>query len=65
MGAMIGELRTQIETVQHNLLLASEAGLPYEAHLHRARLQDLMDIAARHNVDVSAWVDPALVTAEE
>jgi hypothetical protein len=62
---MIGELHTQIETVQHNLLLASEAGLPYEAHLHRARLQDLMDIAARHNVDVTAWVDPALVTAEE
>lgn len=62
---MIGELRTQIETVQHNLLLASEAGLPYEAQLHRARLQDLIDIAARHNVDVSPWVDPALATADE
>jgi hypothetical protein len=33
-------------------------------HLHRARLQDLMDIAARHHVDVSPWVDPALVTTE-
>jgi len=62
MAAMIGELHTQIETVQHNLVLASEAGLPYEAHLHRARLLDLMDIAARHSVDVSTWVDRALIT---
>lgn len=58
---MIGELRRQIETVQHNLVLAREAGLLYEAHLHHARLQDLIDIAARHNIDTSTWVDRGLI----
>lgn len=28
---VIGELHTQIETVQHNLDLAGRSGLPYEA----------------------------------
>jgi hypothetical protein len=62
MAVVIGELRTQIETIQQNLVLASEAGLPYEAHLHRARLQDLMNTAARHSIDVSTWVDHTLIT---
>jgi hypothetical protein len=51
------ELRTQIKTVQRNLALAGEAGLPYEVYLHRARLEDLMDIAARRGLDVAPWVD--------
>ncbi len=54
---MIGELHTQIVTCQHNLALAEQAGLPYEAHLHRARLEDLKDLAARHGIDVSPWID--------
>lgn len=58
---MIGELRTQIETVQYNLVRAREAGLLYEAHLHHSRLQDLIDIAARHNIDTSTWVDRAVI----
>ena len=33
MRAVIKELRTQIETVQRNLALADQAGLPYESHL--------------------------------
>lgn len=61
MSVVIGELRRQIETVQHNLVLAREAGLLYEAHLHHARLQDLIDIAARHNIDTSTWVDRGLI----
>lgn len=63
-----GELHTQIETVQHNLVLAAGAGLPYEAYLHRALLEDLMNRAARHGIDVTAWVDrsrlPPLALAE-
>lgn len=59
---MIKELRTQIETVQRNLAIANQAGLPYESHLHHARLADLMDIAARHEIDVSAWVDRSLLS---
>ena len=51
------ELRTQIKTVQRNLALAAEAGLPYEVYLHRARLEDLMDRAARRGIDVAPWVD--------
>ena len=58
---MIGELHTQIETVQHNLALAGREGLPYEAYLHRARLEDLLDMAERHRIDVSAWVDRSLL----
>lgn len=54
---MTGELRTQIRTVQHKLDLAERAGLPYESQLHRARLDDLVDIAARYGIDVSRWVD--------
>ena len=57
---MIGELHTQIVTCQHSLALAQQAGLSYEAHLHRARLEDLMDMAARHGIDVSAWIDPSM-----
>ncbi|MDT7652898.1 MAG: hypothetical protein QOI36_4304 [Pseudonocardiales bacterium] len=57
MSNVIGELHTQIVTSQHNLDLAQQAGLPYEAHQHRARLEDLMDMAARHGIDVTAWID--------
>lgn len=58
---MIGELRAQMEMTQHNLVLAETAGLPYEAHLHRARLEDLMEMAARHGIDVTAWADRSLL----
>jgi hypothetical protein len=61
MTAVNKELHTQIKTVQHNLALASRAGLSYEAHLHRARLEDLIDMAERHGIDVTAWVDRELL----
>ena len=45
-----------------------QAGLPYEVYLHRARLEDLMDMAARRGIDVAPWVDrsrlPPLALAE-
>ena len=64
---MTEQLRRQIKTVRRNLVLADEAGLPYEVYLHRARLQDLMDIAARRSIDVATWVDgsPLPVTLAE
>lgn len=52
----------QIQTNQRNLALAEQAGLPYEAHLHRARLEDLVDMAARYGIDVTSWVDRSLLT---
>ena len=51
---MIEELRAQIDAVRDKLALAEQAGLSYEAILHRARLADLMDIAARHAIDPTA-----------
>jgi hypothetical protein len=57
MAVVIRELRTQIEKVQRNLVLAGEAGLLYEAYLHRARLEDLIERATRHGIDVNTWVD--------
>ncbi|MGH3780820.1 MAG: hypothetical protein ACRDRO_09395 [Pseudonocardiaceae bacterium] len=54
---MTKKLRTQIKTVQRNLVLAGEAGLPYEVYLHHARLEDLLDMAARRGIDVATWVD--------
>lgn len=51
------KLRTQIKTVHRNLVLAGEAGLPYEVYLHRSRLEDLMDMVARRSIDVTTRVD--------
>jgi hypothetical protein len=61
---VIDELRAQIETAQRGLVLAEQAGLPHEAHLQRARVQDLLEMAARHGIDVSGWaVDRSLLPA--
>ena len=51
---MIQELHAQIDAVRDKLALAQRAGNPYEANLYRARLADLMDIAARHGIDLTA-----------
>ena len=58
---MIEELHAQIEAVQRNLVRARAADLPYEAARHRARLDDLIEMAARYGVDVTTWVDPAVL----
>ncbi|WP_345382211.1 hypothetical protein [Pseudonocardia yuanmonensis] len=54
---MIEELRIQITAAQERLVAAVEADQPYEAARHRARLEDLIEMAGRHGIDVSAWVD--------
>lgn len=59
MVTVIGELHAQIDNSRHNLVLATEAGQAHEAHLHRARLQDLIAIATRYGIDVTPWVDTA------
>lgn len=59
---MIEELHTQIEAVQRELVNASQADQTYQISRHRARLEDLIDIAARHGIEVSQWVDPTLLT---
>ena len=58
---MIEELREQITATQERLVAAMEADQPHEVARHRARLEDLIDMAARHGVDVHAWVDRSLL----
>ncbi len=56
---MIEELRTQITAVQREMVLEGPDGQSYGAHLHR--LEDLIDMAARHGIDVTEWVDRSLL----
>lgn len=55
------ELRVQIDAVQDDLRSALRSGHSDEVRLRRARLLDLIDMASRHGVDVSGWVDQALL----
>ena len=55
------ELKAQITETQGLLAAAIEADEPYEVVRHRARLQDLIDMASRHGVDVHAWVNQTLL----
>lgn len=58
---VIEELHTQIEATQRELVQANQAGRGREANLHRARLEDLIDRATHHGIDVTAWVDRSLL----
>ena len=61
MTEVLEELQVQITAAQERILAAIEADDPYEVARHRARLQDLVDLAARHGIDVRSWVDPTLL----
>lgn len=54
------ELRGGIGHAQQAVVKAERAGLPHEAYLHRARLQDLLEMAVRHGVDTDDWVVPSI-----
>ncbi|MBW4716783.1 hypothetical protein [Saccharothrix obliqua] len=55
---------SEFETVLHDQVSvrltaldeARRAGLEHEIHLHSARIKDLLDVAARHDIDVTGWV---------
>ncbi len=53
----------QIEAVQCDLTRAGEADQPDQVTRYRARLEDLIDMATRHGIDVSQRVNPALLPA--
>ena len=61
MELMRQELKAQITETQELLAAAIEADEPYQVARHRARLQDLIDMASRHGVDVHAWVNQTLL----
>lgn len=59
MNEFITTLRDRVQVVREQLTTAREAGQEYESDLHLARIQELLDLAARHGVDTTAWVSPA------
>jgi len=61
MGIFRQTLRSRIERVQEAVVEARQAGHDYEAQLYGARLHDLLDLAARNDVDTSEWVDHTLM----
>lgn len=52
-------LRGQVDQAKRAMTTAKEARHDREVDLHVARIRDLLDMAARHGVDTSDWVDPA------
>ncbi len=56
-------LQGEIEQAQRAFVAAHLAGQPEQAQAHRARLRDLLEVAARTGVDAVAWVDPLVLLA--
>ncbi|HEX8870053.1 MAG TPA: hypothetical protein VF821_30605 [Lentzea sp.] len=61
MSEFEAELRSKVAEAEETLRQARDAGHDYEVHLHGARIRDLLDMAAQHGVDTTAWIDPALL----
>ena len=54
------ELRLSILEAQDGAIAAADAGHPYEAYLHRARLAELLELAGCHDIPIGALVRPAI-----
>ena len=65
MGQSVVAWRDRIEKTQQSLALARRAGHPYEAYLHRRRLENLIETATRHGVDVDTWLDRTILSVHE
>jgi hypothetical protein len=52
---MIQELHTQLAAAQGRLDAAEAAGLDHEVDVHRARIDDLIDIAVQYGIDLKPW----------
>ncbi|WP_020660062.1 hypothetical protein [Amycolatopsis benzoatilytica] len=57
------ELRRGISDAQRSAKIAVDAGHPYEAYLHRARLAELLEMAGRHEFETNGLVEPAVLAA--
>lgn len=57
---MVTELRVQIEHARRELGIAERAGSVRQVQIRQARVDDLIDIAARYGIEVSTGTDPAL-----
>ena len=56
------QLRGQVEQAQASVRTAWHTGNDEDAVRYAARLAELLELAARHGVDTSGWVDPAVRT---
>lgn len=65
MSEFVTVLRGRVQGTHEKLTVARAAEHDYEIHLHIARIQDLLDMAGRHGVDTTSWIDPAELTAAE
>jgi hypothetical protein len=59
---MIEELNIQLAKARQRLIAAQAAGREHEAQLHQARIDDLIEIAMRHGIDIKPWPDQPLIT---
>ena len=59
MNEFTAVLRVQVDQATQAMATAKEARHDYEVQRHVARIRDLLDMAARHGIDTSDWVDPA------
>ena len=50
-------LRRRVDSVYQELAEARRDGQDYLVDLHRARLEELFDLAARNEVNARSWVD--------
>ncbi|MFC5102707.1 hypothetical protein [Kibdelosporangium philippinense] len=54
-------LRSQVDQAKQAMTVARRVGHDYEVHLHGARIRDLLDVAARHGIDATGWVDRTML----
>jgi hypothetical protein len=55
------ELRAQLEAAQRRRIAAERAGMVNEAEQHQARMDDLIEIAMRHGIDLKPWPEHSLI----
>lgn len=60
MGEFVAAIRRAIQDAQGALIAARQARRLHEVNLHRARLRDLLEVAARSGVHAEVWLDPAV-----
>lgn len=65
MSEFVTVLRGRVHGSQEKLATAREAEHDYEVYLHIARIKDLLDLAERHGVDTTDWIDPTELTTAE
>lgn len=63
MSEFVTVLQGRVQGAQEKLAAAREAQHDFEIDLHIARIKDLLDLAERHGVDTTHWVDPVLLTS--